>query len=189
MATFIWELQGTTPTTIGATDILQFAGAAFNDPVIVGDYNDSTHVKSNVGANDSSGNSPRNNKFISQTGGSGGKSQVQVDGAATELLDALTNGDASIHIDITEGVSVTISDAVFYSYDGSTPATPAPGIDVRAAEIGDTNFVQAEGSAAALALTDHGTPATNHDYYIVISKSPTSVGLKPDTLRFEGVIA
>lgn len=188
MTTFIWELQGTSPTTIGATDILQFAGAGFDDPVFVGQYNDSTHVKSNVGADDSSGNSPRNNKFISQTGGAGGKSEVQVDGGGTELLDALTNGDAALHLDLTDAGAVSIADAVFYSYDGSTPATPAPGIDVRAAEITDTNFTQAEGSAAALALADQGTPATNHDYYIVISKSPTSAGLKPDVLRFEGVI-
>ena len=30
MATYTWYLQGVSPTTLGATDILQFAGAAFD---------------------------------------------------------------------------------------------------------------------------------------------------------------
>jgi len=190
MATFVWELQGTTPTVIDTQDILQFAGpSGFDDPIFVGEYNDTTHVKDgDDDSNKSSGNTPRNNKFISQSGGAGGKSQVQVDGGATELLDALTSGDAALHIDITEAVAVTITDAVFYTYNGVTPATPASGVDVRAAEVGDTNFTQAEGSGSALQLDDQAS-ATNHDYYIVISQSPTAVGTKAATMRFEGVIA
>ena len=78
MATFTWVLQGTSPTTIEATDIVQFAGATFDSAITVGSYNDSTHVESSVGANDSSGNTPKNSKFISQTGGTGG------DGGSTD---------------------------------------------------------------------------------------------------------
>lgn len=188
MATFIWELQGTSPTVIDTQDILQFAGAAFDDPIFVGEYNDSTHVKDGDDDSDkSASNGPRNNKFISQTGGAGGKSQVQVDGGATELLDALTNGDAAVHIDITEAIAVTIEDAVFYCYN-TTPATPPVGEDIRAAEVGDTNFTQAEGSGSPLVLTDQSTPATNHDYYIIFSSGPTAVGLKSNTMRWEGVL-
>ncbi len=190
MATFVWVLQGTTPTTIDTQDIIQFAGAAFDDPIFVNEYNDGTFVKDgDDDSNKSAGNSPRNNKFISQAGGAGGKSEIQVDGGVTELLDALTNSDAALKITVSDASSIVISDAVFYSYNGVTPATPASGIDVRAAEVGDTNFTQCEGSAAALALADQGTPATSHDYYIIISKSPTAVGIKTDKLRFEGVIA
>jgi hypothetical protein len=76
MATFTWALQGGTPTTVGATDIVQLAGSAgFDSKITVGEYNDTTHVKSNVGANDSSGNTPNNVKFISQTGGTASDSQ------------------------------------------------------------------------------------------------------------------
>ena len=42
MATFTWTLQGTSPTTIDADDIIQFAGATFDSPITVSSYNDST---------------------------------------------------------------------------------------------------------------------------------------------------
>lgn len=187
MTNFSWTLQGSTPTTIDTDDILQFAGAAFGDPLQIGTYNNSTHVKSSIGANDSGSNSPRNNKFISQTGGSGGKSQVAVDGGATVNLDTLINSQAALKLNVSDVSAFGIIDAIFYSY-GANTITPLPGLDVRAAEIGDTNFTECEGSSAALALTDQTTPATSHDYYIVISKSPITPGIKSDTLRLEVVL-
>lgn len=187
MATFTWELQGSTPTEIGETDILQFAGAAFDDPVFVNEYNDTTHVKSDVGADLSSGNTPNNNKFISQAGGVGGDSEVQVNGGATVNLDTLVDADAALHINITDVSAIELSQGTFFSYNGVNPAVPLSGIDVRAAEIGNANFTQAEGSGSALALQDQAAN-TNHDFYIVISKSPTAVGLKSDKLRIEVVM-
>lgn len=183
---FTWELQGSTPTEIGVTDILQFAGAGFDEPIILGEYNDSTHVKSSVGVNDSSGNTPNNNKFISQTGGGSGKSQADW-GDGTEDLDSITNGEAVLHIALSDSPAYTVSDAVIYSYDGVTTTDALAGLDVRMAEVGDTNFTEAEGSAGVLSLTDQG-PDTDHDYYIVVSKSPTSIGLKSDKIRFEAVV-
>lgn len=187
--TFTKILQGVSPTTIAATDILQFAGpAGFNDPVFIREYQDTTHVKTSVGGNKSSANTPNNNKFISQAGGAGGKSQVDV-GAGTVLLDAVVNASAALKINITNATNVIVTDGIFFSYDpGQTVANPLAGIDVRAAEVGDTNFVEIEGSAAALTLTDQAVPATSHDFFIVISKGPTAIGLKSDTLRFEAVI-
>lgn len=76
MATFTWYLQGTSPTTIDATDKFQFAGGTFDSAITVGAYNASSHVKSSGNADDSSGNGPKNSKFISQTGGTAGKSQA-----------------------------------------------------------------------------------------------------------------
>ena len=83
--------------------------------------------------------------------------------------------------------SVEIADAVFFCFN-TTAVTPPVGEDIRAAEVGDANFTQAEGSGSPLLLADQLTPATNHDYYITISSSPTSVGLKSNTMRWEGVI-
>ena len=57
----------------------------------------------------------------------------------------------------------------------------------KAAEVGDTNFTDAEGSGAALALEDQSTD-TSHDYYIVVSSSPESAGLKSNKMRFEATI-
>ena len=188
--TFAWELQGSTPTSIviADDDVLRFAGATFADPIVVGEYNDSTHVKDgDDGSDKSSGNTPNNVKFISQSGGTGGDSQADW-GDGTEDLDQITNAEATLKITITNDTNVTVTDAVFYSYNGVTPATAPVGMDVRAAEVGDANWTQAEGSASPLELTDSSTPATSHDFYIALSKSPTGVGIKTSTDRFEAVI-
>ena len=182
------ELQGVTPTTIAATDILQFAGATFDSAVFVGEYNDSTHVKTSGGANKSSANTPNNVKFISQAGGTGGDSQADW-GDGTEDLDQITDAEATLHIEVSDSSNITVEDAVFFSYDpGQTTADPLAGVDVRAAEVGDANWTEIEGSVSPLTLTDSTTPALAHDFYIAISKSPTAIGLKSDTLRFEAVI-
>jgi hypothetical protein len=65
MATFTWYLQGASPTTIGATDKVQFAGGTFDSAITVSAYNGSTHVKSSADADSSSANTPKNSKFIS----------------------------------------------------------------------------------------------------------------------------
>jgi hypothetical protein len=195
MATFKWYLQsvdvyGQDTEVRGDPDddILQFAGSAFDEPVFVGEYNDTTHVKSSGGSDLSDGNVPNNNKFVSQAGGTGGDSEVSINGAAAQDLDTVTESEAALRIDVSEVSSVIVTDAVFYSYDGTTPATAASDIDVRAAEVGNANFSQPEGSGSALSLADSDTPSTDHSFYIVISKSPEAVGLKQDKLRFEAVI-
>jgi hypothetical protein len=177
MATFTWYLQGGSPTTIEATDIVQFAGATgFDSKVTVGEYNDTTHVKSSVGANDSSGNTPNNNKFISQSGGTGGDSQADW-GDGTEDLDQITDAECALKINFSDASSVSTEDAIFYAYNGTTPATAPTGVTFVAAEGGDANWTGAEGSGSALALDDQGA-STSHDFYIAISASPDSVGLK-----------
>lgn len=190
MPTFTWTLQGSTPTVIdnGSGDILRFSGAAFADAIYVGEYNDSTHVKTSGGADKSSGNTPNNVKFISQTGGTGGDSQADW-GDGTEDLDQITEAEATLEINVADASNVTVVDAVFYSYDpGQTTADALAGQDVRAAEVGDANWTEIEGSGNALALDDSSTPAMSHDFYIAVSKSPTAIGIKSDKLRFEAVI-
>jgi hypothetical protein len=196
MATFTWLLQSNDPygqdTELRGdpdNDILQFAGAAFGDPIFVGEYNDSTHIEASGGADLSDGNVPNNNKFISQTGGTGGDSQVQVNGGSTVDLDTVTEAEAVLNINVADAASITVVSPVFFSYDpNQSVADPLAGIDVRAAEVGDANFTEAEGSGSPLELADSSTPSTSHDFYIVLSKGATATGVKLDTLRFEAVI-
>jgi len=176
MATYTWTLQGVTPTTIEATDLVQFAAATFDSAITVGSYNDTIHVESNAAANDSSGNTPENNKFISQAGGTGGDSQANW-GDGTEDLDQITTAECSLKINFSHGSSVTTTSHKFYADDGTTTTAVPTGVDFRAAEQGDTNWTEAEGSAAGVTITDD-TTATSHDYYIAVSASPTSVGEK-----------
>lgn len=183
MATFTWTLQGSTPTTISETDKIQFANGVFDGKITVNEYNDSTHVKTAADADKSASNTPNNNKFISQAGGGGGDSQADW-GDGTEDLDAIQTSEAALKINFADASSVITEDAIFYAYDGTTPKTPPTGVDIRAAEVGDTNFTEIEGSGKALAIADD-TAATSHDYYIVISASPTSVGAKTGKVRIE----
>ncbi len=176
MATFTWTLQGTSPTTIDASDRVQFAAATFGSAITVGSYNDTTHVESSVGANDSSGNTPKNSKFISQSGGTGGDSQVNIGGGTVDL-DTISTANSPLKINFSHGVSVTTTGAIFYAYDGTTPATAPTDITFVAAEQGDANWTAAEGSAAGVTITDD-TTATSHDYYLLLSASPDTVGLK-----------
>lgn len=185
MATYTWVLQGSTPTTIESTDIVQLAGAGgFDDPVTVGEYNDTTHVESSVGANDSSGNTPNNNKFVSQSGGTGGDSTADW-GDGTEDIDAITEAECALKINFSHGSAVAVTSHIFYAYDGSTTTSAPTGVTFVAAEQGDTNFTGAEGSGSALSIGDSAS-ATSHDFYILISASPDSVGEKTAfTLRDE----
>lgn len=176
MAVFDWKVQGATPTTIEATDILQFAGGTFDSAIAITEYNSSTHVESSVGADDSSANTPNNNKFISQAGGTGGDSQADW-GDGTEDLDAISTGECVLKINFSDASSVATSGAKFYSFDGTTPATAPANITVKAAEQGDANFTDAEGSGSPLTLTDQST-GTSHDFFIVLSASPDTVGEK-----------
>ncbi len=176
MATFTWQLQGSTPTTIDATDAIAFCGGTFDSPITVNAYNDSTHVRSSGGADDSSANTPKNAKFISQTGGTGGDSQVDVGGGTVDL-DSVSNANCPIKLNFAHGSAVAVSGWKIYAYDGTTPATAPVDIDVRMAEQGEANWTQAEGSGSPVNLAD-GASNTSHDRYILVSCSPLSVGLK-----------
>lgn len=176
MATYTWYLQGTSPTTIGATDLIQFAGAAFDDAITVGQYQDTTHVESSGGANSSSGNGPKNSKFISQAGGTGGDSQVDIGGGTVDL-DTISTANSPLKINFSHGTSVIVVNHTIYAYDGSTTTNGPTEVDFRIAEQGDANWTEAEGSAAALGVTDD-TTATSHDFFFLISASPTTVGEK-----------
>lgn len=176
-ATYVWTLQGATPTTIDATDLIQFAGAGgFDTAITVGAYNDSTHVESSVGANDSSGNTPKNSKFISQAGGTGGDSQVDIGGGTVDL-DTISTANCPLKINFSHGTSVTTTSHILYGYNGSSQSTGPTEVDLRMAEQADANWTEAEGSGAPVTVNDD-TTATSHDYFFLISASPTTVGEK-----------
>jgi hypothetical protein len=170
MATYTWELQGTTDTTIDATDKIQFAGSTFDSAITVGSYNDSTHVESSGGADDSSGNSPHNSKYLTS-------STVSIDGGASESLSGVANGSCPIHINFSHGSAVAVTGHSFYAYDGTTTTNAPTGVTFYAAEQGDASWTNAEGSGSAVSVTDSAS-ATSHDFYLLVSASPSSVGEK-----------
>lgn len=167
--TVTWALQGTTPTTIGATDVVRFAGGAFATKVAVGAYNTSTHVRNSGGSETSGSNTPNNVKYVASGTGDWG------DG--TESLADILDAECTLDIDISHTSAVVIEDHIFYAYDGSTTTAVPTGVTFQCAESGDAAWTNAEGSAAALTVTDSAS-ATDHNFYIAVSVSPESVGLK-----------
>lgn len=170
MATFTWTLQGSSPTTIEATDKIQFAGATFGSAITVGSYNDSTHVESSVGANDSSGNSPRNTKYLTS-------STLSLNGGASSNVGDLSTANCPLKINFSHDTSVKTSNGILYAYDGTTTTNAPTGVTFQAFEQGDSAWTNAEGSGSAVTINDD-TASKSHDYYFGISASPESVGEK-----------
>jgi hypothetical protein len=172
MATYVWTLQGTAPTVIDATDIIQFAGAVFGAALFLNNYQDSMHVKSNAGANDSLANAPHNTKFIAA-------GTVQIDGGATVALNTVTTAECPLKINFSHGIAVIVEDHFIYAYNGTDTAVAPTEVDFKIAEQGNAAWTSAGGSAAALAVADQGS-ATSHDFFFAISAAGTAVGLKQD---------
>lgn len=184
MATWTWTLQGSTPTTIDASDVLQFASGTFNSAITVGSYNTSMHVDQNGGGSvdDASGHTPKNNKFVSQTGGTGGDSQADW-GDGTEDIDQILTSECALKINFSDTSSVATTNGKFFAYGADVDTNPT-GVTFVAAEQGDTNFTAAETQSSAVSLNDDSA-ATSHDFYLIVSASPDSVGAKSFTLRAE----
>jgi hypothetical protein len=169
MATYTWTLQGTTPTTIDATDLIQFAGGTFGSAIVVGAFNSSTHVETAGAADKSSANTPKNSKYL--TSGT-----VDIGGGSV-ALNTITTGNCPLKINFAHGSAVTVTGHKLYAYDGSVTTNGPTDITFYAANQGDAAWTLAEGSGSALAITDSGS-ATSHDFFFLISASPDSVGLK-----------
>lgn len=165
-----WVLQGASPTTIEATDYIHFSAGTFGSAMALNAYNGGTHVRSSVGADDSSANTPKNSKYLTA-------STVDI-GSGSTALSGVTTANCPLKITVAFDSSITISDAILYAYDGSTTTNAPTGMTVQLAEQGDTNWTQAHGSGSALGLADKSTPATSHDYYVLISANVTAVGTK-----------
>lgn len=167
----VWKVQGTSDTTIDATDSIAFSGnGTFGNSITVDSYNGGTHVRNSGGTEDSSGNTPNNVKYVSSTTADWG------DGS--ESLANMLDGEATLKITVSDDVSITVSDITMFAYNGTTETSAPTGMDVYLAEQGDTSWTNADGSAAAMSLTDSSTPATSHDFYVAISIKPTSIGTK-----------
>ena len=176
-----WRLQGTTATTIDATDSIAFSNGTFGQPIQVGSYNDKTHVRTSGGTDKSTSNSPHNTKYLTST-------TMSLNGGASANLSTLTTANSPLKITVSESTNITVTDIKMYAYDGTTTTNAPSGMNVYLAEQGDSSWTQAHGSGNALTLNNHSTAATSHDFYVAISASPTSVGVKSaNKLRLEFV--
>lgn len=187
-----WTLtaQLTTGTyTVLATDQIWWTAGADNSSanyVVVGNYQDGTHIyASNGTTHQCATNHVNNTKYVDAT-------HVNVNAGGSILLTAMTSANCGLKFvfDTSDlgGASVTTSGAKFYAYDGTTDANAMSGITFQAngfsgATATGTSWVAANGSGAALSFADQ-TTATSHTFYTATSASPTSTGAKTGKVKF-----
>ena len=182
MAAFEWYGQdtGTADMLIGATDKVSFYGAAFNDAIEVSSYQDSSHVENSANSEICSTAHLMNTKYIAAgsvdlnagDGGALGAAMPTDEGCPLLILF----GDAS---------SVVTTNTTFWAYDNATDSAVPTGVTFQCFEGGNATWTNAEGSGAAMGVADDTTAAT-HMYYLGLSASPESVGVKTDfALKFQ----
>jgi hypothetical protein len=193
MATsFVWKIQDSatmTPADVtvdGGTmgDLIQFANGTFGSSIAVGSYNTSTHVESSAGADDTMSITPRNSRFINAN-------SVKINAQATEALGTMiTTMDAPLTIlHSVTSASVTIMSAKFWAHKGGMTATVPTGVDFRCYEAnasGGTTWTEAEAFSMALALDNQASSSMTHSFFLLISASPTTVGVHAGTAAATG---
>jgi len=166
------DTNGATTQTWGATDVVAFYGASWDDAIEVDEWNESIHIESSAHAHSCVTYCGMENRYISTN-------NIDI-GAGSVLLSTLATTDAALIINFEEdGGSTSTSGATFWAYDKDTGDTTDPvGVDVMGAECGtDTAWTNCVAETGSLALDDN-TSAADHDFFICCSASPTSTGVK-----------
>lgn len=170
-----------------------FFGDGFGVSIPVGMYNSRTFITNSFGT--IQGPEVDNCKYDSPTGVILGQTGVPV------LLTQVPNYLATINPRFTHSSSVKVTNAEFRIFDRTNINNPAVGVTCFAAEVihpdntqtnngsGDSSWVEVGGSGSVLSLVDSpgtsglspsgvNTYDTRHDWYIMISVSPDSIGSK-----------
>jgi len=177
---------------ITSSDRVGFNAANFGESISVGTFQDSTHKTDGTQSTDlCTPNHVRNCKYISAT-------EVSLMGGAALTLAAANVGQNDCTLQWSyqdDAVNTALSNAVFFFYDAVDPANPPVGImpcafehdgtaintdrvsDVAGDGGGWDSAKGIGGNANALICSDQASAAI-HLFYIGISLSPTSKGLK-----------
>ena len=160
---------------VGITQIIGFFGDNHGDTIEVGNYQSSIHILEEIGidnCDDHPTNQVENLQYVTDTTGQ------HRSGVSSGVLSLSAVEESSLfRYHFNHGSAVSTSGATYYSYDGSTPATPPVGVGTYAFEFGDSTWSSASGSAANLGLGDQGS-ATDHDFFVGVSATPDTVGAK-----------
>lgn len=176
MATWALTAQLTTGTlTVNATDRVWWNGTNYGDNVVVGAYQDSTHISDSSDVHRCTTNHVNNTKFLTS-------STVSLNGAGSANVNTITSGQAGLKFNFSDAASVATSNGKFFAYDGAADANPMSGVTFQAFEVGDSSWTAANGSGAALTL-DNQAAATSHDFYVATSVTPTSTGAKTGRVK------
>lgn len=176
--------------SIGESDKIAACGAAFGSSISVGGFQGSTHKSnSDMSVDGCETNHMRNTKYVDETHVDIGAGSVELTTGNVGQNDCTTRWKYQ-----DDAANTVISNAIFFFYDGSTPANAPTGVlavafertasTIRKNRIGGDSAGKAwdadygiGGNANALSLLDQ-VSGSIHYFYIGISLSPTSKGLK-----------
>lgn len=175
---------------------LGFYGIGFGASVDVGSYQDTTFITNSVGT--AQGAQVNNIKYQNVSSG--------IINSATSgvRLTQIPNNLSTLNIRFTHGAGVKTQNAKLRIYDRTNINNSASGLVAKVAELihpdivqnnngsGDTNWLTLGGSGSIMDLavspgasgflagngSNGNATATQHDWYVVISESPDSVGSK-----------
>ena len=172
--TWYWyNTLGTTWTAFSAGNLIGFYGTTtYGTKVLVGSYNAGMHLRTSSGVDtDACG---ANHMTGIQYVASG---TCQINGGGVVALNTVSQ-QQSVKINFTDGAtSVSTELGIFYAYDGTTDANGPTGVTPQGAEQGNASWTNCAGNGSAVALAAQGS-AISHDFYLIMSASPTSVGSK-----------
>ncbi len=177
-----------------------YGDSGFGYSVAVGSYNGRTFITDSTGT--SQGSEVDNNKYNSSTTVIVGQA-----GSGISLL-ALPNYLTTLNIRFTHGSNVQTQNAKVYGYDRFNKNNDPSGVNLYVAQVvhppttqtatgsGNASWTNLKGSGTTLSLTagpgisglspnGSATSASQHDWYLAMSASPSSVGAKTFGLFFE----
>jgi hypothetical protein len=168
------------PAASGGFNTIGFYGPGFGLSVRVGEYNETTYRTTEDGQTD--GGALPNLRYANTSG-----AFVASEIVATELQQ-IDNSEATLRIRLTTDSAVQTQNAKFRTFDKTSIDNAPSGVNVFAAEIikpsgaspgtGDVNWTQIQGSGAVLSLDDQTTASTEHNFYLALTSTPTSIGEK-----------
>lgn len=172
---------------------LGFYGASFGQSVEVGSYQDSTYITDSTGADQ--GPAVENAKYLNSSG-------VYQDTAGEIHLNRVPNRLATLNMRFENDTAVKTQNVKLRIFDRSNINNPASGVLTKVAELvhpdinqanvsnsSDSSWSTPAGSGTVMTLlaspgTSGERPAgaetsdTRHDWYVLISASPNSIGSK-----------
>jgi hypothetical protein len=185
--------EGANINNISGSGIGFYGDSGFGYSIPVGSFNGRSFITDSTGT--AQGPEVDNNKFA-------GAGTVIVGQAGSGInLRQLPNYLSTLNIRFTHTSAVQVQNAKLYGYDRSNKTNAPSGVDLYAAQIihpdltqvmngsGSATWVNIKGSGTILALTSGpgvsglspngpGTTAAQHDWYVALSATPTSVGAK-----------
>jgi hypothetical protein len=192
--------QGTNINNIAGSGLGFYNDSGFGYSISVGSYNGRTFITDSTGT--AQGPEADNCKYLNTSGVIVGQT-----GSGINLLQ-LPNYLSTLNIRFSHTSAVKIQNAKIYAYDRSNKNNNPSGVNLYAAEIihpstiqnltgsGDSAWINIKGSGTTLSLVDSpgtsglspnggNTADTQHDWYVALSASPTSVGAKEFALWTE----